>query len=73
MRLAYILLLIGTGLVIVVILTHVAEALHIFPWMGWGLPNSPVHYLDLVSAIASPILLSVGYLSLRFARRRIAG
>jgi hypothetical protein len=71
MRLDYLLLLIGTGFVAVVVLTHVAEALHIFPWMGWGLRNSPGHYLDLVSAIAGPILLTVGYLSRRFARRRI--
>lgn len=35
----------------VVILTHVAEKLHVFPRMGWGLPDSPGHYLDLVSAI----------------------
>jgi hypothetical protein len=54
MRVGYLSLLIGTGFVIVVILTHVAEALHIFPGMGWGLPNSTGHYLDLVSAIACP-------------------
>jgi hypothetical protein len=71
MRVGYSLLRIGTGFVAVVVLTHVAEALHIFPWMGWGLPNSPGHYLDLVSAIAGPILLTMGYLSRRFARRRI--
>jgi hypothetical protein len=71
MRLGYLLLFIGTGFVAVVVLTHIAEALHIFPWMGWGIPNSPGHYLDLVSAIAGPILLTVGYLSRIYARRRI--
>jgi hypothetical protein len=25
--------------------------------MGWGLPNSPGHYLDLFSAIAGIVLL----------------
>ena len=35
----------------IVILTHLAERWHIFPGMGWGLPDSPGHYLDLVSAI----------------------
>lgn len=25
--------------------------------MGWGLPNSPGHYLDLFSAISGPVLL----------------
>jgi hypothetical protein len=34
-----------------VVLTHVAEHWHIFPSMGWGLPDSPAHYLDLTSAI----------------------
>ena len=71
-RVGHLSLLVGTGFAVVVILTHVAEALHTFPEMGWGLPNSPGHYLDLVSAIAAPILLSMGYLSLRFAKRRIA-
>jgi hypothetical protein len=35
----------------IVVLTHIAEAFHIFPAMGWGKPNSAGHYLDLVSAI----------------------
>jgi len=29
----------------------VAERWHIFPEMGWGLPNRPGHHLDLASAI----------------------
>jgi hypothetical protein len=73
MRLAYALLLIGTALLVVVVLTHVAEAFRMFPSMGWGLSNSPGHYLDLVSAIVGPILLFAGYLSFRFARRRTIG
>jgi hypothetical protein len=31
---------------LVVVLTHVAEKLDLFPVMGWGLPDSPGHYLD---------------------------
>jgi hypothetical protein len=50
----------GSVCLIVVVLTHVAEAFHIFPAMGWGLPNSAGHYLDLVSAILACILLSLG-------------
>jgi hypothetical protein len=46
-----ILMLFGSGFLILVVLTHIAEAFHIFPAMGWGLPNSAGHYLDLVSAI----------------------
>ena len=51
------LLLAGFGCLIVVGLTHVAEALHILPGMGWGLPDSPGHYLDLVSALLGISLL----------------
>jgi hypothetical protein len=69
MPLCYLLQIIGAGFLVVVVLTHVAETLHIFPWMGWGLPNSPGHYVDLSSAIAGPLLFSVGYLSRKFARR----
>jgi hypothetical protein len=36
-RAASVLLLLGSVCLIVVMLTHVAEALHIFPSMGWGL------------------------------------
>ena len=45
------LLLIGCVCLLGMVLTHVAEALHILPGMGWGLPDSPGHYLDLFSAI----------------------
>jgi hypothetical protein len=53
---------IGCGCLVIVILTHVAERCHFFPSMGWGLPNSPGHYLDLVSAIAGPLLLLAAFL-----------
>jgi hypothetical protein len=35
-RLGYVLQLAGAGFLIVVLLTHVAEALHLFPGMGWA-------------------------------------
>lgn len=47
----------GIAFLIVVVLTHVAERWHFFPGMGWGLPNSPGHYLDLASAILGVALL----------------
>ena len=53
------LVLAGYGCLGVMILTHVAEALHLLPGMGWGLPNSPGHYLDLFSAIFGIVLLLV--------------
>jgi hypothetical protein len=45
---------------VIVVLTHVAERLHVFPSMGWGLPDSPGHYLDLVSAVLGAMLLVAG-------------
>jgi hypothetical protein len=45
---------------VIVVLTHVAERLHVFPSMGWGLPDSPGHYLDLVSAVLGSMLLVAG-------------
>jgi hypothetical protein len=59
--------LFGSFCLVVVVLTHVAEAFQLLPGMGWGLPNSPGHYLDLFSAIIGLILLPLGYV---LARRR---
>jgi hypothetical protein len=53
----------------VVILAHVAEKLHVFPRMGWGLPDSPGHYLDLVSAILGATSLLAAF-ALRIGARR---
>lgn len=52
-----VLLAAGCGCLILVVLTHVAERLDVLPRMGWGLPNSPGHYLDLFSAIIGVVLL----------------
>ena len=54
--------LIGTGCLVVVVLTHVTEVLHLFPWMHWGLQHSVGHYLDLGSAVFGLTLFPVGYL-----------
>jgi hypothetical protein len=54
------LLLLGFVCLAIVVLTHVAEMLNVFPGMGWGLPNSPGHYLDLVSAVLGSMLLVAG-------------
>ena len=59
--------LFGSFCLVVVVLTHVAETFHLLPGMGWGLPNTPGHYLDLCSAIIGLILLPLGYV---LARRR---
>jgi len=57
------LILAGCACLLVVVLTHVAERFNIFPAMGWGLPDSPGHYLDLFSAIAGIGLFVGGFLA----------
>jgi len=60
----------GAGFLIVVVLTHVCEAHHLFAWMGWGLRHSAGHYLDLSSAILGLTFLPIGFiLQRRWARR----
>jgi hypothetical protein len=54
--------LLGAGCLVVVVLTHLCEALHLFPWMHWGDEQSVGHYLDLGSAVLGITLFSVGYL-----------
>jgi hypothetical protein len=64
------LLLAGSACLFIVILTHVAETFNIFPAMGWGLPNSVGHYLDLVSAILGITLLLLGFIAAALNRRK---
>jgi hypothetical protein len=54
---ARILLATGCSCLIVVVLAHLAEHFSILSAMGWGLPDSPGHYLDLLSAISGIALL----------------
>jgi hypothetical protein len=56
-------LLVGLACLLMVVLTHIAEAFHVFPAMGWGLPNSIGHYLNLVSAILGAALLLLGFVA----------
>jgi len=51
--------LLGTGCLMVVVIAHVCEASGLFPWMGWGRPDSAGHYLDLVSAVIALTLFPV--------------
>lgn len=52
----------GATCLLISILTHVCEALHLFPWMDWGMPHSVGHYLDLCCAILGLTLFPLGYL-----------
>ena len=54
--------LVGASALVVVVLTHVCESLHLFPGMHWGLEHSVGHYLDLASAILGLTLFPTGYL-----------
>jgi hypothetical protein len=51
----------GSTCLMVVVFTHIAEALHILPAMHWGEPHSAGHYLDLTSALLALTLLPVGF------------
>ena len=63
----------GATFLIVVVLTHVAEAFGLFPGMGWGLPDSPGHYIDLVSAVAGLILFPAGVIARWLVKRSCEG
>jgi hypothetical protein len=56
----------GALCLVVVVLTHMAEALHVFPAMRWGGRDSPGHYVDLSSAVLGTAFVVIGY----FLRRR---
>jgi succinate dehydrogenase/fumarate reductase cytochrome b subunit len=63
--------LFGAACLVVVILSHVCEALRIVPWMRWGAKHSAGHYLDLSSAILGLASFPLGYLLQTLERRRI--
>ena len=54
--------LFGAGCLVIVVLTHLSEALHLFPSMNWGRPHSIGHYLDFWGAVLGLTLFPFGYL-----------
>jgi hypothetical protein len=54
--------LLGAGCLALVVLAHICEALHLFPWMRWGDEHSVGHYLDFGSAMLGLTLFPLGYL-----------
>ncbi|HYM09360.1 MAG TPA: hypothetical protein VEU62_01435 [Bryobacterales bacterium] len=62
--------LLGAACLVLVVLTHVFEALHLFPWMHWGLERSAGHYLDFSSAVLGLTLFPTGYLLHALRKRR---
>jgi hypothetical protein len=63
--------LIGSFLLGVMVCTHFAERYHAFPQMGWGLPHSAGHYIDLVSAWGGVMLFVLSFLLRKLAGRRV--
>lgn len=61
--------LIGTGSLLIVVLTHLCEAFNLFPLMHWGSEHSAGHYLDLFSAVLGAALFPLGYLWASIALR----
>jgi hypothetical protein len=56
--------LLGSGFLVLAVISHVSETFHLFPWMHWGR-----HYLDLGSAALGLILFPLGYLGQAVARQ----
>jgi succinate dehydrogenase/fumarate reductase cytochrome b subunit len=54
--------LLGAAGIALVILAHICEGLHLFPWMNWGLEHSAGHYVDLSGAVLAFALFPLGYL-----------
>lgn len=59
---AFLLQLVGSGALLIVVLSHLCEAFGFFSWMGWGLEHSAGHYLNLSSAIVGVMLFPAGFL-----------
>jgi NTE family protein len=63
--------LIGAAFLIIVVFAHLAETYALLPSMGWGLPHSVGHYIDLASAFCGLLFLSGGYLMRRLRKRTV--
>jgi len=63
--------LVGAGCLVMVVLAHLCEALHLFPWMQWGSENSVGHFLDLGSAVLGFTLFPIGYLLHALTQRHV--
>ena len=64
---------VGVGCLVVVIIAHLCEALHLLTWMGWGLEHSAGHYVDLLGAVLGATLFPLGYVVDALARRDVRG
>lgn len=62
--------LLGAGCLVIMVVTHVCEVLHLLPWMQWGRERSVGHYLDFSSAALGLTLFLAGY---ALTKRRAPG
>jgi len=62
--------ILGAGCLVMVVLTHICEALHVFPGMHWGSEHSVGHYLDLWSAVLGLTLFPIGHLLHALSKRQ---
>jgi hypothetical protein len=65
-----ILQLLGSACLVVVVLSHVCEAFHLFPSMQFGREHSVGHYLDFWVAVLGFLLFPVGYLMHSLTKHR---
>ena len=65
--------LVGAGCLVVVVLTHIFEALHLFPFMHWGEKHSMGHYVALSSAVLGVTLFAAGFLLHTLGNRNAGG
>lgn len=61
----------GSALLLVMVLTHIAEQFRLLPSMGWGRPGTAGHYVDLVSAFGGLALYCSGLIAGMMARSRL--
>jgi succinate dehydrogenase/fumarate reductase cytochrome b subunit len=61
--------LLGAGCLVIVVITHIFEALRVIPWMQWGMQHSIGHCLDLCSAVLALTLFPAGYLLQALAKQ----
>ena len=64
---------IGSAFLVIVVLTHICEALGIIRWMRWGLEDSIGHYFDLGSAVLGVGLFTTGYCLYALTTRKAEG
>src|SRR5262249_7694100 len=63
----------GAACLMLVVLTHVAEAFQWVPWMHWGDDQSIGHYVDVASGVLGIALFPLGYLLHALSCSKLAG